>query len=283
MKLLRAFIDLLLYGNYWIAAAATAMCLQTQFVLTGQLHWNVFIAFVFFATLFLYAIHRIVGLKKVKPFQDQGRYQVIARFRSHILFYAFSGLLISAVCFFILGMKVQIALIMPCLLSLAYVVPIFGKRQRLRDFHFIKIFLIAAVWSWITVIIPGMERKLFWNAPLWIMALERLFFIFAITLPFDIRDLKIDQFTKVKTLPQVLGINKTKILAGLLLLIATLFSLLNYRLEAYNAGMLTAILLSYLLALLSNIFADRIEHDYFFTGFVDGLMIVQFLLLISLA
>ncbi|MFK7983432.1 MAG: hypothetical protein AB8G86_25850, partial [Saprospiraceae bacterium] len=50
-------------------------------------------AFIFFSTLLLYALHRLVGLSKADGFKEKGRYFVIERFRSHIGFYALlSGL-----------------------------------------------------------------------------------------------------------------------------------------------------------------------------------------------
>ncbi|MEN0002974.1 MAG: hypothetical protein AAF798_02475 [Bacteroidota bacterium] len=275
-------IDLLLYGNFWIAAAASAMCLQTQWLLTGQLHWNPLVFFVFSATLCLYALHRIVGLQKVKPFQDHGRYLVIARFKYHILVYAILGLLGSAYFFFQLQQPIQLALVLPSILSIAYVIPILGRKRRLRDFHFIKIFLIALVWAWITVGVPGINQQLSWSLHLWLMTVERALFIFAITLPFDIRDLQIDQFTSVKTLPQQLGVKGTKWLALTLLTLAFGASLLNYQIDAYTLKNLLALTLSYLLALACNLLADRIQHDYFFTGLVDGLMLIQCLLILFL-
>ena len=65
-KLLIKFIDLILYGNFWIALAALAMALQSQYIFTGQLTLNNLSYFIFSSTLLLYALHRIVGLKKVK-------------------------------------------------------------------------------------------------------------------------------------------------------------------------------------------------------------------------
>jgi len=66
-SILKKFIDLLLFGNFWIALCAVAMTWQTELLLFGAIEWTYLTSFVFFSTLFLYAIHRIVGLVKVKP------------------------------------------------------------------------------------------------------------------------------------------------------------------------------------------------------------------------
>ena len=63
--LIKKFIDLIFYSNLWIALCASAMCWQTQFILTGKTELNWLLGLIFFATLFLYALHRIIGISKV--------------------------------------------------------------------------------------------------------------------------------------------------------------------------------------------------------------------------
>ena len=279
MILLRKILDLILYGNFFIASCAVAMVLQTEYILYGVLQWNYLTTFVFSATLCLYALHRIVGMEKVKQFTEKYRYAIIAKYQYHILFYAIVGAIISAYLFFSLCFQNQLLIVLPAILSLGYVVPFFGKKRRLRDFDYIKIFLIAIVWAFITVILPIVERK-GWaiSASDMLMCIERSLFIFAITIPFDIRDLKVDQHIQVKTIPFLIGISKSKYLAGLLLLFAFLLALLLYSLNIYNKPILVALSLSYLSTYLLITYSDKTEEDYFFTGLMDGTMIIQFLM-----
>lgn len=280
-KWLIKFIDLILYSNLWIALGALAMALQTQLFLFGRVRYTPYLPFLFCGSLFLYALHRIVGLQKAKPFQDKGRYQVIATFKSHIQFYAATSALVGSYFFFQLPLKLQLSLFAPLLLSLAYVVPIFGGKKRLRDIHFVKIFLIAFVWTWLTVMMPalsyGMEQQL---ATL-LMCLERLCFIFAITLPFDIRDIEIDRFNQVKTIPLQLGIPKSKAIAGFFLAMAVFFAWCNH----YTLGISLAQWLAYAVScLLTGILIYKSSpdrHDYFYTGLLDGTMILQAVLIYS--
>ena len=274
------FTNLLLYGNFWIAASALALGLQTQYLLSGQFHLDTFSGFLFFSTLFIYAMHRIVGLEKVKPFQDHGRYQVIAQYKNHILIYAGIGMLLACWFFWQLPFKFHWLLILPCFISLGYVFPVLTGKRRLRDLSFIKIFLIAIVWAWITVVLAAKNIKMIHNIPMIIMALERACFVFAITLPFDIRDLEVDRFSKVKTLPTILGVKKTKWLAGISILLMLLLSSLNYRIDAYSINNLVALILSGVSTFALIYFSDRFKQDYYFTGILDGTMILQFLLLL---
>jgi len=282
LVLLRKILDLVLYGNFFIAFCAVAMLLQTELLLFDVLQWNYLTTFVFAATLFLYALHRIVGMEKVKPFAEKYRYAIITKYQHHILFYAIVGALVAAYFFFSLCFQNQLLIVLPALLSLGYVVPFFGKNRRLRDFDYIKIFLIAIVWAFITVILPVVERK-GWAVSVSdiLLCIERSLFIFAITVPFDIRDLKVDQHIQVKTIPSIIGIEKSKLLAGLLLVFAFIIASLLYFLTVYNVYILTALGLSYLSTYLLITYSDKTANDYFFTGIMDGTMLIQFLLVLA--
>ncbi len=278
-RFLKAFIDFILYSNLWIATAALAMAAQTQVLLSGQAQATPFLGFVLFATLLLYAVHRIVGLEKARPFREKGRYFIISRFKSHILLYAVLSAMGAAAFFFQLPFCLQLAAVFPSAIALGYVLPVLKGRRRLRDLSYIKIFLIAIAWSWITVALPAIELGLGKNIPMALMALERSCFIFAITLPFDIRDLEIDRYNEVKTLPAQLGMARTKALALLSLLLMSAFAFLNYHIDVYGSSTFYALLLSGLLAYGLIQGADKARHDYYFSGLIDGMMIVQFLLI----
>ena len=51
---------------------------------------------------------------------------------------------------------------------------------------------------------------------------------------------------------------------------------LNYHIDAYNTGAFTGIMLSGLIAFSLIYFADKVKHDYYFSGLIDGLMVLQF-------
>ena len=135
-KWLIKFIDLILYSNLWIAVAALAMSMQTQYLLLGKVSYTPYLPFVFFGSLFLYALHRIIGLEKAKPFQEKGRYWVIATFKRHIQLYAAISSLFCIYFFFFLPFFVQLNLLIPALLALAYVIPMFKGKKTPTRFSF---------------------------------------------------------------------------------------------------------------------------------------------------
>lgn len=115
--------------------------------------------------------------------------------------------------------------------TLLYAIPLGKNRQNLRNIGGIKIFIIAVVWAGVTVILPLVEQ-----VPLQEISLtffQRFFFVIAITLPFEIRDLKFDS-GNLNTIPQQIGIANTKkigyILLGIMLFLEFLksyFSVIN--------------------------------------------------------
>ncbi len=274
--MLKKISDLILYSNLFIACCAVAMTWQTRLLIGENLAWTPLVGLIFCATLVIYALHRVVGMSKVKDFLDVERFHVIQTYQSHILFYAALAVIGGMICFFYLNITVQLALVIPALLSVAYVLPFFGKKRekRLRDVHFIKIFLIALVWAYVTVLLPAIELDIWQEKRIWLMFAERSFFVFCITLPFDIRDLKVDKHNNVNTLPAKLGLKNTLRLAFLLMIIFVLLCYINYDDAAFLALFISAIS-TYLLIY----FSPKFTHDYYFTGLMDGTMIVQFLML----
>lgn len=262
------------YSNLWIAINATLQVAQTQFLLQGSLEWSASLGFVFFGTLFLYALHRISGLEQVAPFTAEGRYKVISRRKKHIRIYAIAGLVGAGVFYLLFPWRIKWMLLLPGLLALGYVLPLGPTGLRLRDFHFVKIFLIALVWAWITVWLPSAEAGRGFDRTVLLMGLERAAFIFAITIPFDIRDLVIDRHTSVKTLPGVMGVPLAIGLSAGLLAVMTFCVLLNNYTPGEEAGLLASAAISLILVL----YATRVQHDYYYTGLLDGMMAFQFLL-----
>jgi 4-hydroxybenzoate polyprenyltransferase len=254
-----------------------AMGLQTQWLLTHKIQFTNLIWFILFSTLTLYALHRLTGLNKVQAFADKGRYSVISKFKSHIGIYALLGAIAGTWFFLQVEFQLQVHLVLTGFISLGYVLPVFGKGKRLRDIHYVKIFLIALTWSWVTVLLPALEAGESWSLSLWILVAERAVFIFAITLPFDIRDFQIDAHTGVKTIPGYIGMSATKKLVVVCLIIALMLGALNIG-SIYNLYSFIGFSLAILLTAGLVWRADKVLHDYYYTGALDGSMVLQFLL-----
>ena len=178
--------------------------------------------------------------------------------------------------FFQLKPLTQILMVPAGIISLAYVLPIWTG-LRLRDVHYVKIFLIALVFSYVTACLPLVELGWELSQIHWGVLLERCLFLLAITLPFDIRDLLIDKHTHVKTIPQLLGPERTMRLAlallGLVLLLALAFQRMGLYAPDVTIGYIAALIITGVLIY----FSPRQQHDYYFSGLLDGSMLLIFL------
>ena len=277
---LNRLVDFLLYSNLWIAICAAAMTAQSFYLLLGEIPSSPLLGFVFCSTLVLYAMHRIIGMSKVKAFQDQGRYAVIVQFKRHMLIYSGIAALGGIYFFFNLQRTTQLFCLLPVVIGAAYVLPVLQRGRRLRDFGPLKIFLIAIIWPSVTVLLPALEAGLFPNILIPGLFLEKVFFLLAITIPFDIRDATIDFQQGVKTLPILVGIPNAKKLGLLALVLSILMTTVLYYSGIFTEGNFLALLANGLSVGILLYFFSNVKHDYFYTGMLDGTMLLQSLLVI---
>lgn len=254
------------------------MYAQSRLLLTGHIAWTHGLGFVFFGTLSLYALHRLVSLSKTRVLAAHGRYGLIYAYRTHIAVYGLVALAGGLWHFSQMVRLLRWWVLPAVVLGAAYVLP-FGKRGcRLRDFGLLKIFLIALVFTWLTVWLPALEAGLSNHFATRLMMAERFAFLFAITVPFDLRDREMDLRAGVRTLPILLGVRCSLFLAEAALLVAGLCALLNTYIGCYPLGVLVGMGF----ALLSTAYwvwaSPAHTHDYYYTGLLDGTMVLQFLL-----
>jgi hypothetical protein len=143
------------------------------------------------------------------------------------------------------------------IMSLLYALPFIKRRISLRDIPFLKIHLIAISWALVSVVFIWESA----NEPL-LLFLEKYLFVLAITIPFDIRDIGVDEPNK-KTIPQLLGVNSARVLSVFVLICSWFICHLN-SLSHFSVDFiyLTAILLCFL--------SQPRRSDYFFSFLIDG-------------
>ena len=266
--------DWLIYSNLWMAANALAQGVQTRFLLGGRADLSPASGLLFFGTLFLYSLHRIVGVGQLAPFTSSGRHRFISENKTPLFAFAGLGLAGSVYFFFLLSWPIKWALLLPALVAIGYVFPLGASGRRLRDLHFLKIFLLSIVWAFLTVWLPAAELALGSKPATLLMGLERAAFAFALVIPFDIRDLEVDRHMRVKTFPGALGATPAVWLAFGMLALMLVFVFLN----SYSPGAKTGLACSATLTFALILFSRRVEHDYYFSGLLDGMLILQFLL-----
>lgn len=274
---IKKIVDFLLYTNFWIALAATAMTAQTSLLLQRQYPSIALLSFVFCSTLFIYSLHQLISQRKAKS-HITPRLKKLKAFQGTLVLTALLGFLFCTSFYAQLQLSTQFVTIGLAVLSLGYALPILPQKKRFRDLHFLKLFLVGLVWTFVTVLLPFLESDLAFSTSIFYLMLERMLFIFAIAIPFDIRDGQADQRIGVKTLPNTLGVKESKLFAFVSLALASFIILLNMN-YLYNFPQVGRFAISFLITSILIHFTNPNKPDQYFIGLVDGMMILQFLLL----
>ena len=150
-----------------------------------------------------------------------------------------------------------------------YAIPIFRKRN-LRSFKGVKVFVIAAVWTGFAALLPLQYHNMGFGERALYQAAEIFLFVVVLMLPFEIRDLKYDE-PDLATIPQLLGVRKTKCLGTVLL---GLITLIIYR-QNYVYASYMPVNLGVLVLALAALWLSREEQgDYYASFWVESIPIV---------
>lgn len=147
------------------------------------------------------------------------------------------------------------------------------RQLPVRVIPLLKIFVIGYVWSSIGSVYIFFHESLSisWQEILDIWIIQFLF-ILSIALPFDIRDFSEDKEKNLKTIPGIIGIKKTKILAYSMTAIFVLTAglTLSYWITFIITGAVVMLAVGY---------SNERKPEFYFTGIIDGLIILYALII----
>ncbi|AHM61030.1 hypothetical protein D770_13880 [Flammeovirgaceae bacterium 311] len=274
-------MSFLIRSNGFIALCAMA------FVVTGYLIYGyttlnaqllAVVAIVGSATFLIYNLSIFLIELRTKRTTASTRVQWFKRWNYVMYPLLVSALLILLVSFFFVPFRILVFFAHLGIVSLLYNVPdqyLHQHYRSIRSIPLIKVFLIAYVWAAIGSWLPALML------PVDLAVAARLFtaqllFITAITLPFDIRDYWKDEQRDLLTIPGLIGISNTRWLSiALMVLHIVLIGLW------FTATVGAALLLGAFTVLLLLKAHDKRPYWYY-TGLIDGLIILQCLLLLLL-
>ncbi len=286
LSTIKTTLNFIIYSNIWVALAAASLVEVTELLYNLQMDYEVS-GLVFFATLFTYNFQRIVRIRSMVLTEDSHRHQWIAKHKTILLWLTGASGAGMLVCCWWIDWSILWLLVPAGVLSIAYALQVFnwnGKKIGLRDLPYIKIVMIAVTWMIATVWLPMAQYDsiyaLLSDKAIW-GSLRTFLFIVAITIPFDIRDLKYDEANK-KTLPQMMGTRGAIVLSVLLVVIcigiASWEVLIHQYMNPYFYG---GIVGAYLLTAVIISLANEQRHEFYFAGLVEGTMVLKYLFLLS--
>ena len=265
-------LDAVLYSSAWLAAAAAAQTAATlhqwpPITVPGYR----LLALVFAATLLVYNLDAALPFKHREPAGTSVRKAWQQRHRRLLLALAGGAAVVAGSFFLADGWWRYLPLLLPlAALALLYSWPLGrwpGRPRALREVPLLKGFLIATVWTAVTVGLPALvlhQPLAYFSGLLG----QRFCLIMVITIVFDIRDYGRDRRAGTRTFPGVLGVGRAKVLA--LVFLAASAALGLARGAAPLAVLLPALLTAAVVAA-----ADESRGDYFYALLTDGLLLVQ--------
>ena len=273
MQFIVKILDFLVASNVYVSLGVVSLTLLSLDI--RQIEHPNLLWFVFFATLFVYNFIRLVNVHSIISSYESFRHQIIYRFRTFFWIVCIGSALIGFYFFVTISQFIFLPVVGLGFVSIIYGLPIYKNGSnlfRLRDIPGLKIFLIAFVWSYVTEGLPALINS---ESLHYLALFERFLFIFAITIPFDIRDINYDSYDLV-TIPRYFGINTAKWMALFAIFLSEL--ILFYRFFFNNDLNLigaVAIYIAYEFSFLLIYRCHLYSKERYFTIGVEGMSILM--------
>ncbi|MBJ6366826.1 UbiA prenyltransferase family protein [Snuella sedimenti] len=272
MKVIRELFNFYINSSIHVALSVYSLAWITLITYGVPYDENV-LYFIFYASITGYNFVKYFGVAKF-------HHRRLANWLKWIQIFSFFSFLFM--CYYALRLQTITLLYIGGfgLITFLYAIPFLPKRffldskQNLRSIGGLKVYLIALVWAGVTVLLPLINNGQGINMDIVLTAVQRFVFIVALMLPFEIRDLQYDSI-KLATIPQKIGVQQTKLLGSMLLLV---FVWLEFFKEQTGRTSMMAFLIIAFLTMLFLIFS-RVNQSKFYSSFwVEGIPILWLIL-----
>ncbi len=282
MRVLGKTLDFFVFGNIVVSLGTTGLTGVTLYTL--DTYRPDLLIFTFFSTLFIYNLSLVLGNRKLETANSPvRRHQWLLAHNTLLSVMGLVALVIS-LSFLLFSIDIYTVLFLAPfgLLAAAYSFPIkiAGRTYVIREGGLNKIFLITLIWGVMTVLLPIAE-VLGLNALLsldtLVLFISRMAFVLAITIPFDIRDLRYDKETGVTTIPRIIGEKKAKAMSVALMFIFIALSSFYYS-SMYEVQRLVFIglLISGLTTTVILLLCNKNRPEYYFSFLIESTSFLQF-------
>lgn len=278
MQVLKRILNFYLNSSIHVALAASALVWITILELDLELDLQL-LSFVFFASITGYNFVKYFGIAKF-------HHRSLAGWLKMIQLFSFIAFL--AMCYFAFQLDVDTLMLLAllALVTFFYAIPImipkrylFDSHKNLRQISGVKVYVIAFVWMFTTVFIPVLNEDVKVSADVMLIGIQRFLYVLVLMLPFEIRDLNYDSI-RLATIPQKIGIKKTKMI-GVFLLV--LFFALDYFKDDLELSTLISTSVISVITLFFILMSHKNQSKYYSAFWVESLPIVWLIILLMLS
>ncbi|MCY1229559.1 hypothetical protein D3C87_298120 [compost metagenome] len=260
MQAIRRLFDFYINGSIHVAIAVLSLVLMTNHMFQNSFDLPM-AGFAFFGTIF--------GYNFIK-YEDFFRNKKPLRFElKAIATLSVISFLVAAFFFFCLERITQITAIIFFGLTFLYTVPVFSKKKNIRNWSGVKIYIVAICWSGVTTLLPLINAGTEVFSDVILKCCQRFLLVISLILIFEIIDLKTDD-PALKTVPQRIGVAKTKIL-GILILVPLYF--LEFLKSTIDINQLFVNAILVIATALFMLFANQNRSKYYTSFWVESIPI----------
>jgi len=269
MVFLRRIFNFYITSSIHVALSVYALTWITLLNLNLEYSESV-LYFIFYASITGYNFVKYFGMAKFY-------HRYLANWLKLIQILSFVCFILT--CYYAFLLKLDTLIFIGCfaLLTVLYAIPFYPKQYNsLRNISGLKVYVIAIVWTGVTVLIPIVNAEYNLNTDVILLAIQRFLYVIVLMLPFEIRDLKFDAI-KLSTIPQKLGVEKSKILGIILLILLYLLEFLKDEITINSSTVLLSVSVITGLVLW---FSKTEQNKYYSSFWVEGLPILWLILLL---
>ena len=276
MKVLKHIFDFYINSSIHVSLAVVSLSWLTLLEFGVEYDKNM-LYFIFFASITGYNFVKYFGLARF-------HHRSLAIWLREIQVFSFFCFLLM--CFYMFRIETKtLFYVLGCgVLTFLYAIPLLPKRlfldsqQNLRSISGLKIYIIALVWSGVTVFLPLVNNGVsLESSEVIITGIQRFVLVIALTIPFEIRDLQYDSL-KLSTIPQKMGVRQTKIIGVLL---SALFFVLEFFKEEVTLKSIVILLGVTMTTIFFVVFSDENQREYYSGFWVEGIPILWLLLVLT--
>jgi hypothetical protein len=268
MKVITQVFNFYIISSIHVALSCYAL-VRLTFHMFGIEYDESMSLFVFFGTIVGYNFVKYDALVRVNKLTIGRQLKIIAVF-------SFCSLLLVGYYFFQLKRITQVVSIGIFAITALYTLPFFPNRKNARNWAGVKIYIVALCWVGATLVLPLINAEIAFTSDFYLKCVQRFILVFVLILIFEIIDLANDD-PHLQTVPQQIGVKRTKIL-GLLLLIP--FYFLEFLKSNFDKNQLVINLIMVLVLSLFIAFANEKRSKYYTSFWVESIPIFWWLMVV---
>lgn len=235
--------------------------------------------FIFFASITGYNFVKFFGVAKF-------HHRSLTTWLKLIQIFSLVSFVLMCYCALKLEMITLLYVVGFGLLTFLYAMPLLplhrfvDEKNNLRSIGGLKVFLIALVWTGVTVVLPLINNHFeLIKTEVLFSSIQRFLLVVMLMIPFEIRDLQFDS-VKLATVPQVLGVTRTKLMG---LFLGIMFLILEYFKQKTNGNQWIIMCVIIVITLLFITYSKERQHKYYSALWVEGVPIIWLIMMLLFA